>query len=178
MVLQKRCGGRGLRVIAGRIPAASDLVGIYEDVGAVLIALGTSSVPSFRFSTSVSDGPAMSAIPVWPKTQLLLFLRLLPAAAESASRLQAGLGGIGSVLRGRRRLVRKSRLPVFFGCLRMSGIHAPRHLGLSKSPVVCTRSVRSEECTLEPRVPGFAYAPPWRCSSWQNPGTPTLPTIR
>jgi hypothetical protein len=52
----------GLRVFAGRIPAASDLAGIYEDVGAVLIALSTSSVPSFRFSTSVSNGPAMSAI--------------------------------------------------------------------------------------------------------------------
>ena len=52
----------GLRVFAGRIPAASDLAGIYEDVGAVLITLGTSSVPSFRFSTSVSNGPAMSAI--------------------------------------------------------------------------------------------------------------------
>jgi hypothetical protein len=58
----ERCGGRGLRVFAGRIPAASDLVGIYEDVGAVLITLGTSSVPSFRFSTSVSDGPATGAI--------------------------------------------------------------------------------------------------------------------
>ena len=45
---RERCGGRGLRVIAGRIPAASDLVGIYEDVGTVLIALGTSSVLSFR----------------------------------------------------------------------------------------------------------------------------------
>jgi hypothetical protein len=52
----------GLRVFAGRIPAASDLVGIYEDVGAVLIILSTSSVPSFRFSTSVSDGPATGAI--------------------------------------------------------------------------------------------------------------------
>ena len=52
----------GLRVIAGRGPAASDSIGIYEDVGAVLITLGTSSVPSFRFSTSVSNGPAMSAI--------------------------------------------------------------------------------------------------------------------
>src|ERR1035441_6112029 len=34
---RERCGGRGLRVFAVRIPAASDLVGIYEDVGAVLI---------------------------------------------------------------------------------------------------------------------------------------------
>src|ERR1039458_9575574 len=33
----ERCGGRGLRVFAVRIPAASDLVGIYEDVGAGLI---------------------------------------------------------------------------------------------------------------------------------------------
>jgi hypothetical protein len=30
-----------------RIPAASDLVGIYEDVGTVLMTLSTSSVPSF-----------------------------------------------------------------------------------------------------------------------------------
>jgi hypothetical protein len=52
----------GYRVFAGRIPAASDLAGIYEDVGAVLITLSTSSVPSFRFSTSVSNGPAMNAI--------------------------------------------------------------------------------------------------------------------
>ena len=36
-VFQKRCGGRGLRVFAGRIPAASDLVGIYEDVGTRLV---------------------------------------------------------------------------------------------------------------------------------------------
>jgi hypothetical protein len=43
----KRCGGRGLRVFAVRIPAASDLVGIYEDVGTVLMTLSTSSVPSF-----------------------------------------------------------------------------------------------------------------------------------
>jgi hypothetical protein len=61
-VFQKRCGGRGLRVFAGRIPAASDLAGIYEDVGAVLITLSTSSVPSFRFTTSVSDGAAIGAI--------------------------------------------------------------------------------------------------------------------
>src|ERR1019366_5123560 len=63
---RERCGGRGLRVVAVRIPAASDLVGIYEDVGAVLITLGTSSVPSFRFSTSVSDGSAISAIRTSP----------------------------------------------------------------------------------------------------------------
>jgi hypothetical protein len=43
----RRPGLRGL--IAVRIPAASDLVGIYEDVGAVLITFGTSIVPSFRF---------------------------------------------------------------------------------------------------------------------------------
>src|ERR1022692_4327935 len=42
-----RCGGRGCWVFARRGPAASDLVGIYEDVGAVLITLSTSSVPSF-----------------------------------------------------------------------------------------------------------------------------------
>jgi hypothetical protein len=45
-----------------RFPAASDLVGIYEDVGAVLITFGTSIVPSFRFATSVSDGAAIGAI--------------------------------------------------------------------------------------------------------------------
>jgi hypothetical protein len=56
----RRPGLRGL--IAVRIPAASDLVGIYEDVGAVLITFGTSSVPSFRLSTSVSDGAAIGAI--------------------------------------------------------------------------------------------------------------------
>jgi hypothetical protein len=57
-----RCGGRGLWVIARRSPAASDLVGIYEDVGTSAYALGTSIVPSFRFATSVSDGAAISAI--------------------------------------------------------------------------------------------------------------------
>src|ERR1039458_727101 len=57
-----RCGGRGLRVFAVRIPAASDLVGIYEDVGAVLITLSTSIVPSFRFATSESRGSAIGAI--------------------------------------------------------------------------------------------------------------------
>ena len=60
--LEIRCGGRGYRVFAGRIPAASDLAGIYEDVGTVLITLSTSSVPSFRFTTSVPDGAAISAI--------------------------------------------------------------------------------------------------------------------
>ena len=39
----------GLRVFAARVPAASDLVGIYKDVGAVLMTLSTSSVPLFRF---------------------------------------------------------------------------------------------------------------------------------
>src|ERR1019366_3308039 len=43
-------------------PAASDFGVIYEDVGTVLITLGPSSVPSFRFSTSVSDGAAIGAI--------------------------------------------------------------------------------------------------------------------
>jgi hypothetical protein len=49
-------------VFAARVPAASDLVAIYEDVGAVLITLSTSSVPSFRFTTSVSSGSAIGAI--------------------------------------------------------------------------------------------------------------------
>src|ERR1035438_4406750 len=49
----ERCGGRGLRVFAVRIPAASDLVGIYEDVGAVLITFGTSIVPD-RKSTRLN----------------------------------------------------------------------------------------------------------------------------
>src|SRR5215475_2385306 len=52
----------GIRVFAGRSPAASDLVAIYEDVGAVLMTLSTSSVPSFRLSTSVSGGSAIGAI--------------------------------------------------------------------------------------------------------------------
>ena len=60
--LLKRCGGRGLRVFAARVPAASDLAGIYKDVGAVLMTLSTSSVPLFRFSTSVSSGSAIRAI--------------------------------------------------------------------------------------------------------------------
>jgi hypothetical protein len=64
---EKRCGGRGSRVIAVRIPAASDLEGIYEDVGAVLMTLGTSSVPSFRFATSEFKGSAMSAIRTSPE---------------------------------------------------------------------------------------------------------------
>jgi hypothetical protein len=41
-------------------PAANDLVGIYEDVGTRLN--GASSVHSFRFSTSESDGSAIGAI--------------------------------------------------------------------------------------------------------------------
>jgi hypothetical protein len=55
-------GALGLAQRAPRraYPAASDLVGIYEDVGTRLD--GTSSVPSFRFSTSVSGGSAISAI--------------------------------------------------------------------------------------------------------------------
>ena len=56
------CGGRGYRVFAGRGPAASDLAGIYEDVGTSAYALGASSVPSFRFSTSESGGSATGAI--------------------------------------------------------------------------------------------------------------------
>src|ERR1035437_280341 len=60
----RRPGLRGL--IAVRFPAASDLVGIYEDVGTVLIAFGTSIVPSFRLSTSVSRGSAIRAIRTSP----------------------------------------------------------------------------------------------------------------
>src|ERR1035441_4063986 len=52
----------GLAGLCRAYPAASDLAGIYEDVGAVLITLSTSSVHSFRFSTSVSDGSATGAI--------------------------------------------------------------------------------------------------------------------
>src|ERR1035438_10644300 len=63
---ENRCGGRGFRVFAARIPAASDLVGIYEDVGAMLITLSTSIVHSFRLSTSVSRGSAISAIRTSP----------------------------------------------------------------------------------------------------------------
>jgi hypothetical protein len=60
----RRPGLRGLAQKAPRraYPAASDLVGIYEDVGAVLITFGTSIVPSFRFAASVSSGSAVSAI--------------------------------------------------------------------------------------------------------------------
>src|ERR1035441_9598554 len=52
----------GLAGVCRAYPAASDLAGIYEDVGAVLITLSTSIVPSFRFTTSVSRGSAMGAI--------------------------------------------------------------------------------------------------------------------
>ena len=61
-VVQRTLRRPGLAGYRRAYPAASDLVGIYEDVGAVLITLGTSSVPSFRFATSVSDGAAISAI--------------------------------------------------------------------------------------------------------------------
>src|ERR1039457_75348 len=44
----KRCGGRGLRVFAVRIPAASDLVGIYEDVGTVLMTWAHRASPRFN----------------------------------------------------------------------------------------------------------------------------------
>src|ERR1035437_9853177 len=58
----ERCGGRGFGGFAGRNSAARGFGGIYEDVGAVLITLGTSSVLSFRFVASVSDGAAIRAI--------------------------------------------------------------------------------------------------------------------
>ena len=60
--LESVAAAGGIRVFAGRSPAASDLVGIYKDVGTVLMTLGTSSVPLFRFSTSVSGGSAITAI--------------------------------------------------------------------------------------------------------------------
>src|ERR1035437_417670 len=63
---RERCGGPGYRVFCVGIPAASDLVGIYEDVGAVLITLSTSIVHSFRLSTSVSRGSAIGAIRTSP----------------------------------------------------------------------------------------------------------------
>src|ERR1035438_1618765 len=44
-------------------PAASDLVGIYADVGNRLD--GTSIIPSFRFATSESRGSAIGAIQIW-----------------------------------------------------------------------------------------------------------------
>ena len=56
----------GLLGVCQAYPAASDLAGIYEDVGTVLITLSTSSVPSFRFSTSVSGGSAINAIRTSP----------------------------------------------------------------------------------------------------------------
>src|ERR1039458_6413998 len=52
----------GLAGFCRAYPAASDLVGIYEDVGAVLITLSTSIVPSFRFAPSESRGSAIGAI--------------------------------------------------------------------------------------------------------------------
>src|ERR1019366_1413393 len=62
----ERCGGRGLAGFCRAYPAANDLVGIYEDVGAVLITLSTSIVPSFRFATSESRGSAIGAIRLSP----------------------------------------------------------------------------------------------------------------
>ena len=56
----RRPGLRGL--IAVRFPAASDLAGVYKDVGTVLMNFGTSIVLSFKLSTSESKGPAISAI--------------------------------------------------------------------------------------------------------------------
>ena len=56
----------GLPGVCRAYPAASDSIGTYEDVGAVLITLGTSSVPSFRFSISVPRGPAIDAIRTSP----------------------------------------------------------------------------------------------------------------
>ena len=61
-VVQSSLRRPGLSGFCRAYPAASDLAGIYEDVGAVLITLSTSSVHSFRFSTSVSDGAAIGAI--------------------------------------------------------------------------------------------------------------------
>ena len=61
-MLKNVAAAGGIRVFAGRGPAASDSAGIYEDVGTVLITLSTSSVPSFRLSTSVPGGSAISAI--------------------------------------------------------------------------------------------------------------------
>jgi hypothetical protein len=59
-VLRSVAAAGASRTYRRAYPAANDLVGIYEDVGTRLN--GASSVHSFRFSTSVSDGPAMSAI--------------------------------------------------------------------------------------------------------------------
>src|SRR5437899_10265653 len=56
----------GLPGICRAYPAASDSIGTYEDVGAVLITLSTSSVPSFRFSISVTRGSAITAIRTSP----------------------------------------------------------------------------------------------------------------
>ena len=54
-------------MFAGRIPAASDLVGIYEDVGTVLITLGTSSVPSFKFPNLCIQGVGDTRYPNIPR---------------------------------------------------------------------------------------------------------------
>src|SRR5947207_498512 len=56
----------GLPGVCRAYPAASDSIGTYEDVGTVLITLSTSSVPSFRFSISVSRGSAIHAIRTSP----------------------------------------------------------------------------------------------------------------
>src|ERR1019366_4697046 len=52
----------GLSGFCRAYSGGGEFVGIYADVGTVLITLGTSSVPAFRFSTSVSDGAAIGAI--------------------------------------------------------------------------------------------------------------------
>src|ERR1035438_4306831 len=61
-IVQRTLRRPGLAGVCRAYPAASDLVGIYDDVGAVLITLSTSIVPSFRFATSVSRGSAIGAI--------------------------------------------------------------------------------------------------------------------
>src|ERR1022692_4096693 len=59
-VLRSVAAAGASRTYRRAYPAANDLVGIYEDVGTRLN--GASSVHSFRFSTSVSDGSAIGAI--------------------------------------------------------------------------------------------------------------------
>ena len=54
-------------MFAGRGPAASDLVGIYVDVGAVLMTLSTSSVPSFRFTNLCIQGAGDRRYPDIPR---------------------------------------------------------------------------------------------------------------
>ena len=54
-------------MFAGRIPAAGDLVGIYEDVGTVLITLSTSSVPSFKFPNLCIQGVGDERYPNIPR---------------------------------------------------------------------------------------------------------------